>query len=158
MKNKIVKRLGVIYLLILISSCIEHRPNQSFNKQKTLATSNRVDSIEKPMKTTIYEGNIPCEGCGNMTQRLLLKGDSTGIFRLTESYKKPENETESFLVFNGQWKRIKENNKTVLILSQGTLSDSIRRMKFHYQNKAIILISEDDEMIKNPYNYRLTAK
>jgi hypothetical protein len=68
---------------------------------------------------------------------------------MTETYKKPENETETSLVFNGQWKFDKRNNKQVIILSQGTLKDSIRRMVFATGANSITLIVQDNETINS---------
>lgn len=148
MNNKI-KLFGIFGVGLILASCIEHRPKN--DQESTNQFEKKIYSTEVAQSSNIriFEGRVPCESCDGIQQKLILKGDSSGIFRMTETYKKPENETETSLVFNGQWKFDKRNNKQVIILSQGTLKDSIRRMVFATGANSITLIVQDNETINS---------
>lgn len=155
-----IRTVSLVFLCVFIfSSCIEHRPKEfvreKINNTPEDSAKNNADTY---IKATVYEGKIPCEDCNGINIRLILKGEDSGIFRMTETYKKPENETESYLVFNGQWEKKNTQTNSLYILSQGTFKDSIRRMTFEIKDNQIFLISENNIPTKDKASYRLYKK
>jgi copper homeostasis protein (lipoprotein) len=143
--------------LVILSACIEHR--ESDKKPAVQISGNKEEEkyiTDKDYKVfRIYEGEVPCEDCDGIQQRLVVKGDTAGIFRLTETYRNATEDGDATLVCSGQWKKIKNNAKEILILSQGGISDSVRRMEYEFHPKEIIQLSLDENRFKNTSAYHL---
>ena len=143
--------------VMILGACIEHRENEK--KSGRIAPGNKEEEryiTDKDYKVfRIYEGEVPCEDCDGIQQRLVVKGDTAGIFRLTETYKNATEDGDATLVCSGQWKKIKADSKDILILSQGGIRDSVRRMEYEFRQKEIIQLSLDDNRFKNTGAYHL---
>ena len=143
--------------VVILSACIEHRENEK--KSAGPATMNKAEEkyiTDEDYKVfRIYEGEVPCEDCDGIQQRLVIKGDTVGIFRLTETYKNATEDGDATLVCSGQWKKIKADAKDILILSQGGINDSVRRMEYEFHPKEIIQLSLDKNRFKNTAEYHL---
>ena len=143
--------------VLILTACIEHRENGK--KSAGLSTVNKEE--EKYITDTdykvfrIYEGEIPCEDCDGIQQRLVVKGDTTGIFRLTETYRNATEDGDATLVCSGQWKKVRSNSKDILVLSQGNLGDSVRRMEYEFRPKEIVQLSLDENRFANTGAYHL---
>ncbi|MDR0801514.1 copper resistance protein NlpE N-terminal domain-containing protein [Fluviicola sp.] len=138
-------------------SCIEHRSDEKHLQKIDLINQEEEKYLHDKDYNTflIYEGNIPCEDCGGIEQRLVVKGDTTGIFRLTETYKNATEDGDATIVCSGQWKKIRQKNGDWLILSQGTLKDSARRMEYEFHLGELVQRSLDGEYFKNLGLYHL---
>ncbi|MDF3028172.1 MAG: hypothetical protein K0S23_2479 [Fluviicola sp.] len=158
MINRINCLFVVTSSVLILGACIEHREDE---KKSSLGSTvvNREEEkyiTDKDYKVfRIYEGEVPCEDCDVIEQRLVVKGDTAGIFRLTETYRNATEDGDATLVCSGQWKRIKMNAKDVLILSQGGINDSVRRMEYEFRPKEVIQLSLDDKHFKNTAAYHL---
>ncbi len=84
----------ITVLAILIAGCIEHEPIPTTSKKITPISKDTLAVSEKLAGYTIYEGVIPCNNCLGIYQKLLLKGDKKGVFRLTETYNKSGEELD----------------------------------------------------------------
>lgn len=158
MKNRInYWSFAVSSMLLLNASCIEHRADEKRTGKTDLGNREEEKYLHDKDYSTfqIYEGNIPCEDCGGIEQRLVVKGDTAGIFRLTETYKDATEDGDATIVCSGQWKKITQKEGDWLILSQGTLKDSARRMEYEFHPKELVQRSLDGEYFKNPAAYRL---
>ena len=157
--NNRIKDWGIAIIsgLLLNASCIEHRAEVKHSQKPDLSKQNEEKYIhDKDYKTfRIYEGNIPCEDCSGIEQRLVVKGDTLGIFRLTETYKDATEDGDATIVCSGQWKKVKQKNKEILILSQGSLSDSVRRMEYDFHSNELVQRTLDNEYLKNTSLYHL---
>lgn len=149
--------IAIISSLFLNASCIEHRAEVKHSRKPDSSKQDEEKYIHDTDYKTfrIYEGNIPCEDCSGIEQRLVVKGDTLGIFRLTETYKNATEDGDATIVCSGQWKKVKQKNKEILVLSQGSLSDSVRRMEYDFHSKEIVQISLDDNRFKNTSEYHL---
>lgn len=156
MLNRINCLFVVTGSLLILGACIEHREKK---KPRAVVSGNKQEEKyirDKDYKEfRIYEGEIPCEDCDGIQQRLVVKGDTAGIFRLTETYKNATEDGDATLVCSGQWKKIKMNTKDILILSQGGIDDSVRRMEYEFCPKEIIQLSLDENRFRNTSAYHL---
>lgn len=143
--------------VVILGACIEHRENEKRSAGKVSVNKEEEKYItDKDYKVfRIYEGEIPCEDCDGIQQRLVVKGDTAGIFRLTETFKNATEDGDATLVCSGQWKKIKADSKEILVLSQGGITDSVRRMEYEFRQKEIIQLSLDDNRFKNTNAYHL---
>lgn len=142
--------------VLILSACIEHREDEKYEKPISENKAEEEYIKDKDFKVfRIYEGEVPCEDCDGIQQRLVLKGDTTGIFRLTETYKNATEDGDATLVCSGQWKKTKAESKEFLILSQGGISDSVRRMEYEFRPKEIVQLSLDENRFKNTNAYHL---
>ncbi len=150
----------ITVLAILIAGCIEHEPIPTTSKKITPISKDTLAVSEKLAGYTIYEGVIPCNNCLGISQKLLLKGDKKGVFRLTETYNKSGEELDPTVVCTGHWTTFARNNKQYLLLSQGSLEDSIRRMEYLVYAKKIKQTKLDEEVIPHTsmYELKLTKK
>lgn len=162
MINQFVKYASVVSVgICLLSGCIEHKTEavikfKDEHEKKFIEKEENIDY--KGYK--IFEGKIPCETCDGISQRLVLKGDTVGIYRLTEIYDKAGNEVDPTLISTGQWRNETQNSKKILVLSQGKMNDSIRRMEYELRPNMLVQISLDEELIanKNAYHLKLVKK
>lgn len=146
--------LLILTLLLVFGSCIEHRPNDGVVKSEV--TSQRSEKPSKLKGTKVYEGKIPCADCSGIDQHLVLRGDTTGVFRLTETYRDATEDGDEVIVTTGSWKYYK--NKTtgkVLFLSEGSLKDSTRIQRYKVSGAYITQLDFDGEWINSTNNYRL---
>lgn len=157
MINRINCLFVVTSSVLVLSACIEHREEEK--KWEKPASVNKEEEkyvTDKDYKVfRIYEGEVPCEDCDGIQQRLVVKGDTVGIFRLTETYRNATEDGDATLVCSGQWKKIKMDSKEILILSQGGLNDSVRRMEYEIHPKEIVQLSLDENHFKNTAAYHL---
>ena len=147
----------IVGSLMALTACIEHREEKKSPVKQATANKEEEKYITyKDYKVfRIYEGEIPCEDCDGIQQRLVVKGDTVGIFRLTETYRNATEDGDATLVCSGQWKKIKANEKEILILSQGGINDSVRRMEYEFRPKEIIQLSLDENRFKTTAAYHL---
>lgn len=156
-----INRINCLFVVtssaLILSACIEHRDDDkkrtkspSVNKEEEKYIKDKEYSVFR-----IYEGEIPCEDCDGIQQRLVIKGDTAGIFRLTETYKNATEDGDATLVCSGQWQKSKQDSKNILILSQGNIRDSVRRMEYELRSKEIVQLSLDKNRFKNPSVYHL---
>ena len=157
MINRINCLFVVTSSVLILSACIEHREDEKKSTKSTTVSKEEEKYItDKDYKVfRIYEGEVPCEDCDGIEQRLVVKGDTAGIFRLTETYKNATEDGDATLVCSGQWKKIRMNAKDILILSQGRMDDSVRRMEYEFRPKEVIQLSLDDYRFKNTTAYHL---
>ena len=85
----------------------------------------------------------------------MLKGDSIGIYRLTETYKDAGEDGDAVIISSGEWKLITENNAQQLYLSQGTLQDSSRIMRYEYNKSVLHQLELDGAQIESKFAYTL---
>ncbi|WP_341900384.1 copper resistance protein NlpE N-terminal domain-containing protein [Fluviicola taffensis] len=156
-----INRINCLFVVtssaLILSGCIEHREDDN-NRAKSNPVNKEEEKYIKDKEYKvfrIYEGEVPCEDCDGIQQRLVLKGDTVGIFRLTETYKNATEDGDATLVCSGQWQKGKLNSKNILTLSQGTLSDSVRRMEYELRSKEIVQLSLDKNRFKNGAEYHL---
>lgn len=157
MINRMNSLFVVTSSVLILSACIEHRDDDRKHTKPTPVNKEEEKYIKdnEYKAFRIYEGEIPCEDCDGIQQRLVIKGDTAGIFRLTETYKNATEDGDATLVCSGQWKRNKQNSKNILILSQGNITDSVRRMEYELRSKEIVQLSLDKNRFKNPAQYHL---
>lgn len=149
--------LVIVGSALILGACIEHREDAKKSKAPVSGSKEEEKYVtDTDYKTfRIYEGQIPCEDCDGIRQRLVVKGDTAGIFRLTETYKNATEDGDATLVCSGQWKRTKANSKEIIILSQGRISDSVRRMEYEFRPKEIVQLSLDENRFANTNAYHL---
>jgi hypothetical protein len=141
---------------MILGACIEHRADVKYSKKAPVNKEEEKYIRDKDYKVfRIYEGEVPCEDCDGIEQRLVVKGDTAGIFRLTETYRNATEDGDATLVCSGQWKKTKANSKEILILSQGGINDSVRRMEYEFRPKEVVQLSLDDNRFKNTAKYHL---
>ncbi len=157
MINRINSLFVITSSVLILSGCIEHREDTKKSGGVTPVNKEEEKYIkDKDYKVfRIYEGEVPCEDCDGIQQRLVIKGDTTGIFRLTETYRNATEDGDATLVCSGQWKQIKVKSKNILILSQGGMEDSVRRMEYEFHPKEIVQLSLDENHFKNTGAYHL---
>lgn len=157
MINRVNSLFVVTSSVLILGACIEHREDEKKPVKISAASKEEEKYIrDKDYKVfRIYEGEIPCEDCDGIQQRLVVKGDTTGIFRLTETYKNATEDGDATLVCSGQWKMVRNKSKDLLVLSQGGINDSVRRMEYEFHPKEIIQLSLDENRFKNTHAYHL---
>ena len=156
MINRINCLFVVASSVLILNACIEHREKKKPGSVVSGIKQEEKNSRDKDYKEYwIYEGEIPCEDCDGIWQRLVVKGDTAGIFRLTETYKNATEDGDATLVCSGQWKKVKVNAKDILILSQGGIDDSVRRMEYEFRPKEIVQLSLDENRFRNTSAYHL---
>jgi len=137
-----------------LTGCIEHRPQDTtFVREKT-----DVPRKEKKIQgLRVYTGTIPCADCPGIEQRLALKGDSSGIYRLTEVYKQATEDGDAVLVSNGEWTRYTTVNGRIPVfyLSQGDIKDSARVIRYQVYSDKIVQLDMDGQQIEHPEQYTL---
>lgn len=156
-----INRINCFFVIagsvVVLNACIEHREDErKYTKPVSANQEEEKYLTDKDYKVfRIYEGEVPCEDCDGIQQRLVIKGDTAGIFRLTETYRNATEDGDATLVCSGQWKKSSINAKDILILSQGSLSDSVRRMEYEFKPKEVIQLSLDENRFKNTAAYHL---
>jgi copper homeostasis protein (lipoprotein) len=145
--------------LILITGCIEHRP------EDYTVTVTETDSVKPKLNgrelkgLRVYEGIIPCGDCSGIYQRLALKGDSLGIFRLTETYRDATEDGDGVVVTTGSWKRYTvgkdKQAKTLYYLSEGSFSDSSRIQRYEVFGNRIVQLDLNGVAVDSTRNYTL---
>lgn len=155
MKNKNI--LLVFCLSVCLVSCIEHSKNETAPSGKSKAAAEEQKFIEEKSYKgfTIFTGKIPCADCSGIEQRLVLKGDTIGIYRLTEVYKDATEDGDVNLVSTGEWQFIDPKTKKEIVISQGHLGDSTRVATYLFENNKIIQTSLDGEKVQPKYLYTL---
>ncbi len=147
--------LGLVVLLSLWG-CIEHSPNEV---RPTLTQQAETKFIQQKTYKgyRIFEGKIPCADCSGIQQRLVLKGDTLGIYRLTEVYKDASEDGDATIISTGEWQlvRSEKTKEKQLVLSQGHLGDSVRIQLFFWSTNKIRLLEDDGEKIQSSLNYTL---
>lgn len=146
--------LHLVLILFVLGSCIEHRPDDGVAKSEVKPKPTKKNT--KLRGTKVYEGKIPCADCSGIDQHLVLRGDTTGAFRLTEIYRDATEDGDEVIVTTGSWKYYQ--NKTtgkVLFLSEGSLKDSSRFQRYKMNGTYITQLDFDGKWIKSPNNYRL---
>nr|WP_294859251.1 copper resistance protein NlpE N-terminal domain-containing protein [uncultured Fluviicola sp.] len=157
MINRINCLFVVTSSVLILSGCIEHRDDDK-KRAKPIPVNKEEEKYIKDKEYKvfrIYEGEVPCEDCDGIRQRLVIKGDTAGIFRLTETYRNATEDGDATLVCSGQWQKSKLDSKNILILSQGSITDSVRRMEYELYPKEIIQLSLDKNRFKNVAEYHL---
>jgi copper homeostasis protein (lipoprotein) len=148
---------SVLSMIIGLSGCIEHRPAE---KRADVDPSEFPPIQKKQLKgLRVYEGVIPCADCSGIYQRLALKGDTLGIFRLTETYRDATEDGDEVIVTSGSWKSYKVKNsdqaKVVLYLSEGTMRDSSRIQRYAFFDKKIVQLDLNGDPIESTDDYML---
>lgn len=147
---------GSILTAVVFTACIEHRPPDNIISEEPTKIA-----APKPQKgLRVYEGTVPCTDCRGIYQRLALKGDSSGVYRLTETYKRGINEDgDAVIVTTGAWKRFQKKSDsgstTIFYLSEGTIKDSSRIVQYADETHSIVQLDLDGESIPNRKAYRL---
>lgn len=145
--------------LLLLTGCIEHRPADD------MIAETENDSVKPTLNKRqlkglrVYEGVIPCADCSGIYQRLALKGDSIGIFRLTETYRDATEDGDGIVVTTGSWKRytVKKNQqtRTLYYLSEGSFQDSSRIQRYEVLNNRIVQLDLNGNALDSTRNYTL---
>ena len=156
------KRMLTVFLglFLLVASCIEHRPTD------TVYTPPKEEKKqeEKPKwkGLRVYEGVIPCSDCSGIYQRLALRGDSIGAFRLTEIFRDATEDGDETIVTTGSWKRYYSKKpsepRTIFYLSEGTLKDSTRIQRYEVQDGRIIQLDLNGKQTVADSNGRYVLK
>ena len=155
-----MKQKGTLFAALIalsLSGCTEHRPQDT-----VYVPQPEPEKAEQPKPAKglrVYTGTIPCADCSGIEQRLALKGDSTGIFRLTETYKNATEDGDAVLVTTGEWKRrkLKIDNReaTVFYLSEGDIKDSTRIINYEVSPDKIVQLDTGTGRITNTAAYTL---
>lgn len=146
--------LQAVLIVLLSSSCIEHRPdNKIVRLDQEQKTPEKVDQLKGKR---VYEGKIPCSDCSGIEQRLVLRGDTSGVFRLTEIYKDATEDGDEIIVTTGAWKYYKQKKQEkVLFLSEGSLKDSSRYQRYLVNGSQLTQLDFNGEWIKSNNKYKL---
>lgn len=158
MKTFLTHTLIIAVIGFGLTGCIEHRPSDDL-----VAAQDPDDGViavsSKPKGLRVYEGVIPCADCSGIYQRLALKGDSTGIFRLTEVFRDATEDGDETIVTTGSWKRYKTkiDGQPALIfyLSEGSLKDSSRIQRYEVASDRIVQLDLDGQRVDSTKNYTL---
>jgi copper homeostasis protein (lipoprotein) len=152
----------LMILAIGMSGCIEHQSTAEkapVNEQEVVYTYMKRER-EQLKGLRVYEGTIPCADCSGIYQRLALKGDTTGIFRLTETYRDATEDGDEIIVTTGSWKRYKVKNndatKEILYLSEGSFADSSRIQRYTCHDKKIMQVDLNGDSLERTSSYMLT--
>lgn len=152
----------LVILAIGMSGCIEHQsPTKStpVNEREIVYTYMKRER-EQLKGLRVYEGTVPCADCSGIHQRLALKGDTIGIFRLTETYRNATEDGDGILVTTGSWKRykVRDNNQTkeILYLSEGSFADSSRIQRYTFHDKKIMQVDFNGDSLERAKSYMLT--
>ena len=155
MKKQVWISLGLTSI-ILLSSCIEHKKKEKPSSKAPVSKEESKFVADKDYKVLrIYSGRIPCADCSGIEQRLVLKGDTMGIYRLTEVYRNATEDGDATIVSTGEWKIKNTEKERKIFLSQGHLGDSIRTASYVFTDKKLVQKSIDDETITSAWNYTL---
>lgn len=151
------KPVFLFIAFLALTSCIEHSKNDTPAPKKTKSTAEEQKFIEEKSYKgfTIYSGKIPCADCSGIEQRLVLKGDTIGIYRLTEVYKDATEDGDANLVSTGEWKYTNAKTKKEIILSQGHLGDSTRVATYQCEGNKMFQLTMDGEKVQPKYLYTL---
>lgn len=154
---------GIVMGLVLFTSCTEHKKIEKSEPKSRFETDLvKPESLEqKTYKTVrIYAGTIPCADCSGIEQRLVLKGDTAGVYRLSEVYKNATEDGDAHLVSTGEWKigQSKKTKDKILVLSQGHMGDSTRVARYKFSDKKLVQTSLDEDTIKTSWSYILKRK
>lgn len=159
----VMKKLNIGLLAFVsvccLGSCIEHqRKTESTKSEQT--TSKAEEKFIKEKNYTgirVYSGRIPCEDCSGIEQRLVLKGDTVGIYRLTEVYKDATEDGDAVLVSTGEWEFRGKNKKEpeILFLSQGHIGDSVRVASYEFKKDRILQLELNGDSVGNKASYSL---
>jgi copper homeostasis protein (lipoprotein) len=142
----------LLAVFVSLTSCIEHQKKRESEEKKADSSTLRQRHYST---VRVYSGTIPCADCAGIIQKLVLKGDSIGIYRLTETYKDSGEDGDATIISSGEWKLIKENNSQQLYLSQGHLQDSSRIMRYEYQPSVLHQLELDGYEIESKFSYTL---
>lgn len=152
----VIRRLSIVFLALstlVLNGCIEHRADE---EPVVNITEKEFISKKEYKGLRIYEGTIPCADCAGIEQRLVLKGDSTGIYRLTEVFKNASEDGDEEIVSLGEWKFIPNAKKpTKLKLSEGSLKDTIRWTNYTVLPTGLQQLDIEGESIPNKAAYQL---
>lgn len=151
MNRKLIIAFGMVTLGLV--SCIEHVPKVIIDKSKMSNEDSNFVKKQDFKGYKLYSGTLPCDDCDKIDQRLVLKGDTAGIYRLTEIFVNASEDGDAVLVSTGEWTRNKSTG--VMHLSEHSLKDSIRTMDYHVKAKEMILFASDNNKLKNASKYRL---
>lgn len=148
----------VLGFLAVLSGCIEHRPAETVYIAPEPLIENHREPELKGLR--VYEGKVRCADCPVVEQRLALKGDTVGIFRLTETYRDAsEDGGDEVLVTTGEWKsyRVEEEGteRTIFYLSEGDIHDSTRVQRYEVSDNKIMQRDMDGNPISKPSSYTL---
>lgn len=146
---------SVLIGFLFLTGCIEHTQNaKSGVLQETSKEDN--DFIKKLdfKGFRMYAGSIPCEDCDQIDQRLVLKGDTLGVFRLTETYRNATEDGDAVLVCTGEWK-YSSPQRDMIHLSVGKIADSVRTMDYRVKSGNLMQLFADKEKVKQPNLYVL---
>jgi len=144
-----------------MTACIEHRPDE----RSATVDEEVAETVQKPVKLRglrVYEGEIPCADCGGIYQHLALKGDTAGIFRLTEVYKNATQDGDETIVTSGVWKRYKtkrdDNTVVMYFLSEGSFKDSTRMQHYEVAPDRITQLDFNGDRIDSAFRYTLKLR
>lgn len=141
----------------LVQGCIEHRPNDTdFIAEKQTEEQFIAEKVYPGLR--VYEGKVPCADCRGIEQRLAMKGDSSGIFRLTETYLDATEDGDEVIVTLGEWKQYNYNEQLgnpIFYLSEGNMKDSTRVSRYEIKDKKIQQLDINRKRINNPKAYTL---
>lgn len=146
-----MKIVVILLSIITLSACIEHQKQEIAHKKVASSTLRQ----QHYRTVRLYKGIIPCADCSGIAQKLLLKGDSIGIYRLTETYKDAGEDGDAVIISSGEWKLVTENNEQQLYLSQGSLQDSSRIMRYEYNKFVLHQLELDGAQIESKFAYTL---
>lgn len=142
---------------MILASCIEHTKDEGSKTTRLTSTKDEQKFIKEKTYTglRIYTGKIPCADCSGIEQRLVLKGDTIGIYRLTENYKNATEDGDANIVSTGEWKIIKTKTDRQLYISQGHIGDSMRTARYEFQESKLYQTQLDGQAVKPKYLYTL---
>lgn len=148
-------------VMLLATACIEHTRESLDPALSDLnPTKKTVTTIIPDYKgLKVYQGSVPCADCPIIKQRLALKGDSIGIFRLTETFVDANEDGDEVLVTTGEWRKydtiIKGNSSSVIYLSEGSIKDSTRVCNYIQRKTQLVQLDIEKKPIPNPGRYTL---
>lgn len=149
--------LLVFCLSMVLTSCIEHTKGDKTIDTRSTSTKEEQQFIKEKTYTglRIYIGRIPCADCSGIEQRLVMKGDTLGIYRLTETYKDATEDGDANVVSTGEWKIIKTKTSRQLYISQGHIGDSTRTARYEFAESKLYQTQLDGESVSPKYLYTL---
>lgn len=146
---------------IALTACKEHIKKDEFDlihlEKKMPGIADKIKEL-KGLK--VFQGNIPCADCPMIKQRLAIKGDTAGIFRLTETYVEGSEDGDAVLVTTGEWRKILftdslNRKEWRYYLSEGTINDSSRIQQYRIMKNKINQLDINGKSIKSNFNYSL---